>query len=101
MINKITVAEDFTLVRLSGSLYSEEAAQIRESLIGYIEKGHKNLIIDLGGVDYIDKYGWVTFVAVHKQAMQSGGSVVIKGTKGIVKDSFEMIRLDKVFAIKQ
>ncbi len=101
MINKITVDENFTLVRLSGSLYSEEAAKIRESLIGYIKKGHKNLIIDLGGVDYIDKYGWVTFVSIHKQAMQSGGSVVIKGSKGSVKESFELIRLDKVFEIKQ
>ena len=54
MIQEITVSEKNVLVSLSGSIYVEEAAQIRESLIGYIDNGHKTFIVDLSNVDYID-----------------------------------------------
>jgi anti-sigma B factor antagonist len=100
MIQEITVAENHVLVSLSGSIYVEEAAQLRESLIGYIEKGHKTFIIDLGDVDYIDSSGLGTLVAIQKRALQNGGSVVIKGLKGLVKDLFELTRLTKVFEIQ-
>jgi len=45
MIREITVAENQILVKLSGSIYVEGAAQARESLIEYVEKGHKTLIV--------------------------------------------------------
>jgi anti-sigma B factor antagonist len=101
VIQEITVTDTNVLVSLSGSIYVEEAAQIRESLIGYIEKGHKKFLIDLGDVDYIDSSGLGTLVAIQKRALQNGGSVVIKGLKGLVKDLFELTRLTKVFEIQQ
>ena len=58
MIQEITVVENQILVKLSGSIYVEEAAQLRESLIGYIGQGHKTFIINLGDVDYIDSQDW-------------------------------------------
>ena len=100
MIQETTVVENQVLVNLSGSIYVEEAAQLRESLVGHIDKGHKTFIIDLGGVDYIDSSGLGTLVAIPKRALQNGGSVVIKGLHGLVKDLFELTRLDKVFEIQ-
>jgi anti-sigma B factor antagonist len=100
MIQKITVAENHVLVSLSGSIYSEEAAQLRESLIGYIENEHKQFVINLGDVDYIDSTGLGTLVAVQKRALKKGGSVVIKDIKGLVKELFELTRLIKVFEIQ-
>lgn len=100
MIQEITVIDNNVLVSLSGSIYVEEAAQIRESLISYIEKGHKTFLIDLSEVDYIDSSGLGTLVAIQKRALQNGGSVVIKGLKGLVKDLFELTRLTKVFEIQ-
>ena len=100
MIQEINIEENQVIVKLSGSIYVEEAAQLRESLTGHIEKGHKTFIIDLGGVDYIDSSGLGTLVAIQKRALQNGGSVVIKGLRGLVKDLFELTRLDKVFEIQ-
>ena len=100
MIQEITVNDKDVLVVLSGSIYVEEAAQIRESLIGYIDSGHKTFIVDLGNVDYIDSSGLGTLVAIQKRALQNGGSVIIKGMKGLVKDLFELTRLTKVFEIR-
>ena len=100
MIQEITVTDTDVLVTLAGSIYVEEAAQIRESLIGYIDRGHKTFIVDLGNVDYIDSSGLGTLVAIQKRALQNGGSVIIKGMKGLVKDLFELTRLTKVFEIR-
>ena len=100
MFQETTVEENKVLVSLNGSIYVEEAAQLRESLIGYIDKGIKTFIIDLGGVDYIDSSGLGTLVAIQKQALQHGGSVTLKGLHGLVKDLFELTRLDKVFDIQ-
>ena len=100
MIQEITVTDNHVIVNLSGSIYVEEAAQIRKSLIGYIEKGHKTFVVDLGNVDYIDSSGLGTLVAIQKRALQNGGSVIIKNLKGLVKDLFELTRLTKVFEIQ-
>ena len=100
MIQEITVTDNHVVVNLSGSIYVEEAAQIRESLIGYIEKGHKTFVVDLGNADYIDSSGLGTLVAIQKRALQNGGSVIIKNLKGLVKDLFELTRLTKVFEIQ-
>ena len=100
MVHEFYVAEDHVLVTLSGSIYVEEAAELRASLIGYIEKGHETFIFDLSGVDYIDSTGLGTLVAIQKRAQQKGGSVIIKGIQGLVKDLFELTRLTKVFEIQ-
>lgn len=100
MIHEISIGENQVLVKLSGTFYVEEAAQLRRGLIGHIEKGQKTFIIDLGGVDYIDSSGLGTLVDIHKRALQHGGRVIIMGLHGLVKDLFELTRLDKVFEIQ-
>ena len=70
MIQNINSSENHVLISLSGSIYVEEAAHIRESLIDYVAKGHKNIIIDFEKVDYIDSCGLGELVAIQKRAMQ-------------------------------
>ena len=87
-------------VSLSGSLYVEEAAALRERLLDYIQSGQRNFVIDLKGVDYIDSSGLGVLVAIQKRALQNGGKVIIKGLQGTVKELFEMTRLTKVFDVQ-
>ena len=100
MINQIQLVDNQVQVKMQGSICGEEAVALRETLLGYIEKGNSTFLIDLGGVDCIDSSGLGTLVAIHKRALQNGGSVVIKGLHGLVKDLFELTRLDKVFEIQ-
>lgn len=100
MTQDITLANREVVVRLSGNIYVEEAATIRESLLQYIEKGHKQFLINMSAVDYIDSSGLGVLVAIQKRALQSGGGVTIEGLKGVVKELFELTRLTKVFIIK-
>jgi len=94
------VSDGKVLVSLSGSMYVEEAAVLRERLLEYSDQGYKQFAIDMGGVDYIDSSGLGVLVAIHKRAVQKGGEVVLTGLRGIVKELFELTRLTKVFTIR-
>ena len=86
-------------VTLSGSMYVEEAAVLRKNLIGYIDKGFKNFLIDLSHVHYIDSSGLGVLVGIQKRAVEKGGGVRIQGLNGTVKEIFELTRLTKVFEL--
>jgi anti-sigma B factor antagonist len=100
MGQEITVTKEHVLVKLSGKICAEEAAQLRESLIAYIVDGQPNFVLDFGDVDYIDSAGLGSLVAIQKRALQNDGSIVIKNLKGIVKDLFELTRLVMIFEIQ-
>ena len=100
MIQEIKVMEGYVLVNLSGNIRKEEAAQLRENLIGYIVDGYHTFVIDFGNVDSIDSTGLGTLVAIQKRALQNGGSIILKNLKGLVKELFELTRLIMVFEIQ-
>jgi len=88
------------IVNLSGSMYVEEAAILREKLIVFMESGHKEFIIKLNHVDYIDSSGLGVLVAIQKRALQMKGGLTLVGANGLVKELFELTRLNKVFAMQ-
>ena len=99
MIKKIEVVNEQVLVMLAGSMYVEDAAAIRENVFNHIENGKTTIVIDLSEVDYIDSSGLGMLVAIQKRAVPKGGSIVLKGPTGLVKDMLELTRLSKVFEI--
>jgi len=100
MIQEVTVTPNQLQVVLSGNIYVEDARVIRESLIDYIDQGNTVISIDLFAVDYIDGSGLGALTAVNKQAKLKGGSLEIKGLRGMVKELFELTRLNQEFEIK-
>ncbi|MBP2626521.1 MAG: anti-sigma-factor antagonist [Firmicutes bacterium] len=95
-----TINNGQVIVSLSGSMYVEEAAILREKLIILMESGHKEFIIKLNKVDYIDSSGLGVLVAIQKRALQIKGGVTLVGASGLVKELFELTRLNKVFAMQ-
>ena len=87
-------------VTLAGLFCEEEVLALQTTIFGYIGKGHVSILIDLSAVDYIDGSGLETLVIIQKRALKHGGSVTIQGLQGLVKDLFELTRLDKVFKIQ-
>lgn len=100
MTSEFSVENKQVTVTLNGSIYVEEAASLREQLIAYIDKGHSIFCINVASVDYIDSSGLGVLVAIHKRALQNNGKVIIKGLCGIVKELFELTRLNKVFELQ-
>ena len=100
MIMETRMAGNQMQVVLTGSIYVEEAAEIRGKLTSIIDKGQISLFIDLSQVDYIDSTGLGMLVSIHKRVLLRGGSIKIKGLQGLVKEVFELTRMTKVFEIQ-
>lgn len=100
MTSEFSVENNQVTVTLNGSIYVEEAANLREQLIDYIDKGHSIFCINVTSVDYIDSSGLGVLVAIHKRALQNNGKVIVRGLSGIVKELFELTRLNKVFELQ-
>lgn len=88
------------VVMLTGSMYVEEAAILREKLIALMESGQKQFVIKLNHVEYIDSSGLGVLVAIQKRALQIKGSITLVGANGLVKELFELTRLNKVFSME-
>ena len=97
---KTTINEGQVLVELSGKMYVEEATILREKLLSFMESGNKNFLIKISHVDYIDSSGLGVLVAIQKKALQMKGGVIISGATGVVKELFELTRLNKIFEMQ-
>ena len=100
MTSNIVVDNDQINMTINGSVYVEEAARIREQLVGYLDKGYKSFVINLGNVDYIDSSGLGVLVGVQKRAIKNGAGVRIQDIRGVVKELFELTRLTSVFEVE-
>ena len=57
MIQETKFMNEQMYIYISGSIYIEEATEMRENFIYLINKGHKMFVVDLAQVDYIDSTG--------------------------------------------
>lgn len=51
-------------------------------------------------MDYIDSSGLGVLVAIQKKALPRKGNVTLVGASGIVKELFELTRLNHVFSMQ-
>lgn len=86
------------LLSLTGRvMLGEESAQIDALIARLLGEGNRNFVIDLSGVTHIDSTGIGRFIAGFNKVFQAGGSLVMAGATGQVRDSFAVTRLDTVF----
>ena len=98
MVQEICIEENHVQVNLSGSMYVAEAALLRENLVDHIAQGHKNFIIDLGAVDYIDSSGLGTLVSLMKM-MNGKGEMTLCALNPGIRNMFTLTRMDRIFRI--
>ena len=87
-------------VTLSGAIHVRDAGKLRTSLLAQLEEGRRNFLIDVARVDLIDSSGLGVLIQVQQKAAAVGGSMTLRGVKGVVKDVLELSRLDRVFTIE-
>ncbi|MFQ5630602.1 MAG: STAS domain-containing protein [bacterium] len=78
-------------------LYS--SPEVRKELIALTEKKVKNILVDLNKVSYMDSSGVATLVEGLQQVGKYTGKLLLYGLDSVVKEVFELSRLDKVFDI--
>ena len=75
------------------------APSFETSLTGFIGQGRLNLVLDLGGVDYISSAGLRVILASAKSLKEKQGWLLLASPRGPVKEVFDISGFGSVFNI--
>ncbi|MCZ2150035.1 MAG: STAS domain-containing protein [Bryobacterales bacterium] len=88
------------LLDLKGRLVVGEAqGQLREKISELFAAGHKNVVLNLAGVDYIDSTGLGTMVICYTSAKKAGGMVKLLNLSRRNVELLVLTKLATVFEV--
>lgn len=93
-----TSQENIAILSLRGRLTVGESNTVREKITEVSARGHKNVILDLGQVDYIDSTGLGTLVICFTSLKKQGGALKLVNPN---KRNVELLLLTKLHTIFQ
>jgi anti-anti-sigma factor len=92
-----TQVGDKLVLHVAGRMDAENAAAFESQCEACIAEGFNRLVIDLGGLTYVSSMGLGAIVKIAKQLRDQGGEVRICCLTGLVRQLFEITRLNHVF----
>lgn len=94
--------KDRTLVLVKGTVDLYSSPDLREEIQGQLKmKGNKEVVIDLGEVEYIDSSGIATLVEGLQVANKLAKKFALARLTKKVRDVFSLARLETVFTIQE
>jgi anti-sigma B factor antagonist len=93
-----TVAEH-TVLEVGGEVDVYTAPRLRERLVELVDSGARNVIVDLGGVDFLDSTGLGVLVGAMKRLRVAKGTFSLVCSKEPLLKIFRITALDQVFPI--
>lgn len=91
-----TTAAGVVVVRPEGRLNMIAAPGLREQLTSLVAAGTSRLVVDLGGVEFVDSSGLGALISGLKAARQSGGDLRIASPTPQVQSVLALTSLDRV-----
>jgi anti-sigma B factor antagonist len=91
---------DISVLELSGRVtLGDESNQLRTRIKSLLSEGKKNLVLDLGDVNYIDSAGLGTFVAAHTTAQNQGAVMKLANLTKRLTEQLQITKLVTVFDV--
>ena len=87
------------VVDVGGEIDVYTAPKLRERLVGLVNDGHHDLIVNLEGVDFLDSTGLGVLVGALKRVRAHEGTLVLVCTQERLLKIFRITGLAKVFPI--
>ncbi len=88
-----------TLVEVIGRVDSMNASELGEALTGEIERGSRQVVLDLSKVTYMSSAGLRELVAAYNKLHNLSGDLRLAQPSSRVLDILEMSGLDTIFQI--
>jgi anti-sigma B factor antagonist len=79
-------------------VFGEESASLRDSVKNLISQNN-HIVLNLGGVNYIDSGGLGTLVALYTTARNAGGAIKLAALTQRVGDLLQVTKLLTVFEV--
>ena len=87
------------VVEIDGEVDIDTAPRLRSALEGAIRTGLP-IVIDLGGMTFMDSAGFGVLVSTHLQARRVGTSMLLRAVSGRIRDLLGILGLDTVLTIE-
>ncbi len=94
-----TSLADGVVIRPEGEIDLSRSPELRARLRDELTRAPRRLVIDLGGVPYMDSSGVATLVEALQRARSAGCKLVLADLQPKVRSIFAISRLDTVFTI--
>jgi anti-anti-sigma factor len=88
---------DKVVVRVAGRMDAENAPEFEKKCESWISQGITSLVVDVGDLAYVSSMGLRSFMAIGKKLQDNGGKLRICCLTGLVKQVFEITRLNSIF----
>jgi len=89
-----------TIVDITGRIVlGEESASVRDVVSALLNDGHKQILLNLAAVEYIDSMGLGSLVGAFATAKKQGGELKLCNLPDKVADLMQMTKLYTVFDI--
>ena len=88
-----------SIITIEGDVDLYSSPKVREQISALTEKKVPVIMINLQGVKYMDSSGIATFVEGFQNVKKYKGKLIFYNLQTLVKDIFELTKLEKVFEI--
>jgi anti-sigma B factor antagonist len=87
------------ILAVNGEIDVHTAPQFKQAVVGLITEGTRHVIIDLGGVGYMDSSGFSTLLSATKRLRPEGGAVHLVGARPVIQRMLHLTRLDTLLEV--
>ncbi|MFO7914096.1 MAG: STAS domain-containing protein [Candidatus Krumholzibacteriales bacterium] len=85
-----------TIVSVDGFIDTTTSGTLEDSIKKLLKKQNFDLVIDLGGVDYISSAGWGIFISEIRRIRENGGDLKLAAMMGDVYEVFELLEFQTI-----
>jgi len=80
-------------------LRGRRLSDLGETLQQLLDQGRRKIVLDLGGVSFLDSAGLGELIACKKRTVEQGGDIRLLHPVGKVRDLLEMLSLTRIFKV--
>ena len=94
------VIGDKAYISVTSDLDTETAGEALRSAFNEVyDQGKRTVVLDLSGAQIINSYGIGKVLMCYKRLKAENGVLMVKPLDGFVKETFELLMLDKLLPI--
>lgn len=90
---------NLAVLSLLGEVDVANVAQVREEALRLLAAGVKGLVVDLGGVEYMDSSGLGMLVGLQKRMREADGKLALASPRPRVERLLDITGLARIFAV--
>jgi anti-sigma B factor antagonist len=87
---------EISIVRVDGVIDTMTASELEKVMNSLLDRSRYNIIIDLGGVDYISSAGWGIFISNIREIRQNNGDLKLARMIPNVYEIYELLEFDSI-----